>query len=77
LDLHVKSDFLNGIRLFLPVQSREQKISLYNSEIQNYIHPIHPTEGRYANVTNAGLDAMDAEARKTSAADADGEVVWS
>ena len=38
---------------------------------------IHSTEGRFANVTNAGLDAMDAEARETSVADADGEVVWS
>jgi hypothetical protein len=44
--------------------------SVYNSAV-------HPTEGRFANVTDAGLDAMDAEARKTSAADADGEVVWS
>ena len=27
---------------------------------------VHPTEGRFANVTNAGLDAMDAEASLTS-----------
>jgi len=33
-------------------------------------------EGR-AHVTNAGWDAVDAEARRTSAVDADGEVVWS
>ena len=38
---------------------------------------VHPTEGRFANVTNAGLDAMDAKARETGVADADGEVVWS
>jgi hypothetical protein len=35
------------------------------------------SEGRLAIVTDAGRDAMDAEARETSVADADGEVVWS
>jgi hypothetical protein len=33
--------------------------------------------GALANVINAGWDAMDAEARLTKRADADGEVVWS
>jgi hypothetical protein len=39
--------------------------------------PSDPTEGRFANVTDAGLDAMDAEARETGDADADGKIVWS
>jgi hypothetical protein len=30
-----------------------------------------------ANVINAAWDAVDAEARKTKRADADGEAVWS
>jgi hypothetical protein len=35
------------------------------------------SEGRYANVTDVGRDAMDAAARETGDANADGEVVWS
>jgi hypothetical protein len=44
---------------------------------------VHPTEGRIAIVTDAGLDAMDVVApgamnvARTSGAIADGEVVWS
>ncbi len=38
--------------------------------------PVHPTEGRVAIVTDAGLDAMDAAAQSTNGANADGEVVW-
>ena len=33
--------------------------------------------GALANVINAARDAVDAEARETKRADADGEVVWS
>ena len=36
-----------------------------------------PTEGRLAIVTDAGRDAVDAEALLTNGAEADGEVVWS
>jgi hypothetical protein len=36
-----------------------------------------PTEGRLAIVTDAGRDAMDADAPLTNGAEADGEVVWS
>jgi hypothetical protein len=50
---------------------------LTDSKFEAISFAIHSTEGRFANVTNAGLDAMDAEARETSVADADGEVVWS
>ena len=55
------------------------------SEFNLTAHPNHfytyailsHSEGRLAIVTDAGRDAMDAEARETSVADADGEVVWS
>jgi hypothetical protein len=75
--LRVKPDFLNGIKLILPSSPIGENISLYNSELPNYIRsrPLH--RGALRNVTNAGLDAMDAEVRETSEADADGEVVWS
>jgi hypothetical protein len=36
-----------------------------------------PLEGRIAIVTDAGRDAVDAEAPLTNGAEADGEVVWS
>ena len=36
-----------------------------------------PQEGRIAIVTDAGRDAVDADAPLTNGADADGEVVWS
>ena len=42
----------------------------------NYAHPV-PHEGRIAIVTDAGWDAVDADALLTNGADADGEVVWS
>jgi hypothetical protein len=41
------------------------------------VHPV-PTEGRFAIVTNAGRDAVDAAASKDEGCWlADGEVVWS
>jgi hypothetical protein len=36
-----------------------------------------PLEGRFAIVTDAGRDAVDADAPITNGADADGEGVWS
>jgi hypothetical protein len=42
-----------------------------------YLHHPAPTEGRFAIVTDVGWDAVDAAARETNRADADGEVVWS
>ena len=39
--------------------------------------PSRPTEGRFAIVTDAGRDAVDADAPLTNGAKADGEVVWS
>jgi hypothetical protein len=42
-----------------------------------YPSPSHPTEGRIMIVTNAGWDAVDADAPITNGTEADGEVVWS
>ena len=36
-----------------------------------------PLEGRFAIVTDAGRDAVDADALLTNGAEADGEDVWS
>jgi hypothetical protein len=36
-----------------------------------------PKEGRFAIVTNAGRDAVDADAPITNGTEADGEDVWS
>jgi hypothetical protein len=78
-DLRVKSNFLNRIKLFLPVQSHPKKYSGFpKSRIALYPRPSTPHEGRIAIVTDAGLDAMDAGgASDESVLLADGEVVWS
>jgi hypothetical protein len=47
------------------------------AQITSYQSPSRPTEGRFAIVTDAGRDAVDADAPITNGADADGEVVWS
>jgi hypothetical protein len=39
--------------------------------------PSRPTEGRFAIVTDAGRDAVDADVLLTNGTEADGEVVWS
>jgi hypothetical protein len=41
------------------------------------IRRLVPLEGRIAIVTDAGRDAVDADALLTNGAEADGEVVWS
>jgi hypothetical protein len=46
----------------------------------NHLYKLAPsrlTEWRLAIVTDAGRDAMDADALLTNGAEADGEVVWS
>jgi len=59
--LRLKSNFLNRIKLFLPVQSRLKKYSGFpKSQITLYPQPSTPLKGRIAIVTDAGLDAMDA-----------------
>jgi hypothetical protein len=77
--LRVKSNFLNRIKLFLPVQSRLKKYSGFpKPQITFITPPSTPLEGRIAIVTDAGLDAMDASgAKDESVLLADGEVVWS
>ena len=76
--MRLKSNFLNGIKLFLPVQSPRKKYSVFpKSQITLYPPTSTPHEGRIAIVTDAGLDAMDAAALLTNSAHADGEVVWS
>jgi hypothetical protein len=78
-DLRLKSNFLNRIKLFLPVQSHLKKYSGFpKSQISLYPHPSTPLEGRIAIVTDAGLDAMDARsASDESALLADGKIEWS
>jgi hypothetical protein len=77
--LRVKSNFLNRIKLFLPVQSHPKKYSGFpKPQITFITPPSTPLEGRIAIVTDAGLDAMDASGAKDESAQlADGEVVWS
>jgi hypothetical protein len=41
-----------------------------------YLLSSHSLEGRIAIVTDAGWDAVDADALLTNSAEADGEVVW-
>jgi hypothetical protein len=42
-----------------------------------YYHRLVPPEGRFAIVTDAGRDAVDADGALTNALEADGEAVWS
>src|ERR1700736_2273407 len=42
-----------------------------------YAHCLVPLEGRFAIVTNAGWDAVDADVPLTNGTEADGEGVWS
>jgi hypothetical protein len=76
--LRVNVKLLSQINAILPVQICAQKYSAFPvGQINSTTHPSRPTEGRIAIVTNAGWDAVDADARLTNRADADGEVVWS
>src|SRR5258708_34530100 len=61
-----------------PVQPPLQKDFCF-SEMQIILYdlPSRPTEGRFAIVTDAGRDAVDADAPITNGAEADGKVVWS
>ena len=54
-----------------------KNIPLGNSDNQNYIDRVHPTEGRYANVTNAVVGCDGRQGELDERAEADGEVVWS
>ena len=60
------------------VQISSQKYFLSGQTQIKAIIPLScPTEGRFAIVTDAGQDAVDANAPLTNGAKADGEVVWS
>jgi hypothetical protein len=56
MDLRAKSNFLNRIKLFLPVQSRSQKYSASRFTQITFKTPAVPShsEGRFAIVTDVG-----------------------
>jgi len=59
------------------VQPPSQKYSCSRpTQITSHIAPV-PLEGRLAIVTDAGRDAVDAEAPITNGMEADGKDVWS
>jgi hypothetical protein len=66
-------------RCFLAVQPRLKKYFGFSESQIRCRTPAVPShsEGRFAIVTNAGRDAVDAEALLTNSAEADGEAVWS
>ena len=47
------------------------------TQISRITPAVHPTEGRIAIVTDAGLDAMDAAVLLTNGTHADSKAVWS
>jgi len=64
-----------GIRLSSPLR---KNISVFpNPKSKLYDSPSRLTEGRFAIVTDARRDAVDADAPITNGAEADGEDVWS
>jgi hypothetical protein len=56
-----------------------EKIFCFSEYPNHFIFPaiLFHSEGRFANVTNAGRGAVDVAARLTGDANADGEDVWS
>jgi hypothetical protein len=61
--LRVKTNLLSRINLICPVQSHVKKYSASHlTQIKSISITVHPTEGRIAIVTDAGLDAVDAAA---------------
>jgi hypothetical protein len=77
---HVKSELFNRIKLILAVQSSLKKFSAFH--VRQIISTSSPCpashKGRFAIVTNAGRDAVDADGAADERAHlADGEVVWS
>jgi hypothetical protein len=78
-ELRVKSNFLNRIKLFLPVQSRLQKdFSSPQTQITFKTPDVPPIQRGVSRSSRTLVrDAMDAAALLTNSANADGEVVWS
>ena len=54
-----------------------KNISVFPKSNPVYILTVLSDRGALRNVINAGWDAVDADARLTKRADADGEIVWS
>ena len=65
--------------LVIAVSSPFAKIFLFSPDPNHFYirRRLTPTEGRIAIVTDAGWDAVDADALWTSGAKADGKDVWS
>jgi len=74
-----KTIFMSRFKLIWPVQPSAQKYScLRKSEIMHSVAVLPPSEGRYAIVTGVGGRMRWTRwPCETSAAGADGEVVWS
>ena len=61
------ADLLNRIKLIPPVQSpRKKYFPSPSTQITSIFPPSRPTEGRLAIVTDAGRDAVDADAPLTN-----------
>jgi hypothetical protein len=69
-DLHARRDLLKRIKLIPPVQPLSQKYFGFLSTQITSISSAIPSrsEGRFAIVTDAGWDAVDAEAPMTNGA---------
>jgi hypothetical protein len=76
--LRQKTDFLKPINLIWPVQSRLQKYFCFSEmQIKLLIRCPASLEGRFAIVTDARRDAVDADVPITNGAEAYGKDVWS
>ena len=65
------------ISKFLSSPFRKNILIFRRTKSVVYPLPSRPIEGRFAIVTDAGRDAVDADAPITNGAEADGEGVWS
>jgi hypothetical protein len=77
--MRLKTNFLSQFNVILVVQISRKKYSAFRTPqiILASCVRLVPPEGRLAIVTDAGRDAVDADAPLTNGAEADGEVVWS
>ena len=78
-DFRPQTKLLSRIKLIWVVQSFLQKYSDFQkTQITSISRTVSShSEGRLAIVTDAGRDAVDADAPITNGVEADGEVVWS
>jgi hypothetical protein len=75
--LRLKTNFPCQFNVIPSVQMERKKYSAFpNSKSLASCARLVPPEGRLAIVTDAGRDAVDADALLTNGAEADGEVVW-